>query len=68
MLKKLDALEAALIEVKQEQEIEASAKFYRDRVFSAMSELRFTVDELETLVAKKHWPMPTYAEMLYSVV
>ncbi len=68
MLKKLDALETALIEVKQEHEIEASAKFYRDRVFSAMSALRFTVDELETLVAKKHWPMPTYAEMLYSVV
>ena len=67
MLEKLTELELALITSKQEQETEPLARFYRDSVFARMSELRFTVDELETLVAKKHWPMPTYADMLYSV-
>ncbi len=43
------------------------AVYYKDVVFENMSELRAVVDELETLVAKKHWDLPTYAEILYSV-
>ncbi|MCL2260422.1 MAG: glutamine synthetase III [Fibromonadales bacterium] len=57
MLKSLNALENVLIEASK-----------KDKVFIAMSELRIVVDELETLVAGKHWPFPTYAEILYSVV
>jgi glutamine synthetase len=68
LLKKLTALEGALLETKEEREILAQASFYRDRIFTAMSELRLVVDELETLVARKHWPIPTYAEMLFSVI
>lgn len=67
LLKKLDMLENATLETKGENDPLALARFYRDRVFGAMSELRLIIDELETLVAKKHWPLPTYAEMLYSV-
>lgn len=67
MMKKLEALETALIDSKQVCGSLETASFYRDKIFQAMSELRFTVDELETLVAKKYWPFPTYAEMLYSV-
>ena len=67
LLSKLDALEAAVLEAKSESGELQLAKFYRDRVFGAMSELRLTVDELETLVAKEHWPLPTYADMLFSV-
>jgi len=66
-LKKLDALENALIETKTERKVCDLARFYRDSVFGGMSELRMTIDELETIVAKKHWPVPTYAELLYSV-
>ena len=68
LLKKLTALEEAILKSKEEQEILAQASFYRDEIFSVMAELRLTVDELETLIAKKHWPFPTYAELLYSVV
>lgn len=67
LLKKLIVLENALLETKGEDEILSLANLYRDKVFSIMSELRLIVDELETLVAKNHWPLPTYAEMLYSV-
>ena len=68
MVKKLDTLEDALIASSEERVIHKQATFYRDVVFAAMSELRLIVDELETLVARKHWPFPTYAKMLYSVI
>ena len=68
MLKKLISLENALFESKDDSEILAHACFYRDTVFSAMAELRLVVDELENLVANKHWPLPSYARILYSVM
>jgi len=68
LLKKLTALENTLLESKEDREILAQASFYRNKVFADMSELRLIVDELETLAAKKHWPLPTYAELLYSVI
>ncbi|MCL2044134.1 MAG: glutamine synthetase III [Treponema sp.] len=68
LLKKLTVLENALLESRDKTETLAHARFYRDRVFAAMSELRFVADELETLVGNEHWPLPTYAQMLYSVV
>ena len=68
LLKKLTALENAILETKEDREILAEASFYRDKVCTAMSELRLIVDELETLVAKKYWPLPSYAELLYSVI
>ena len=65
---KLNALESATIEAKSISEALMLGKFYRDRVFGAMSELRLVIDELETIVAKKYWTLPTYAEILYSVM
>jgi glutamine synthetase len=68
LLKKLTALEDAVIESGEEREILAQARFYREKVFAAMSELRLIADELETMVAEKYWPIPSYAQMLYSVI
>ena len=68
LLKKLGGLEDLLLSAKDDRAIFAQANFYRDHIFTAMSELRLIVDELETLVARKHWPLPTYAKLLYSVV
>jgi glutamine synthetase len=68
LLKKLTVLENTILESKEENDIAAHATFYRDKIFTAMAELRLVIDELETLVARKHWPFPTYAQILYSVV
>ena len=68
LIKKLTILENALLKINENQGILDKARFYRDVIFAAMSELRLIVDELETLVARKYWPVPTYAQMLYSVV
>ena len=68
LLRRLSALEDAVLESKEIADVQDLAVFSRDRIFAAMSELRLTADELETLTAKKHWPFPTYAELLNSVV
>jgi len=68
LVKRLATLEHALVQYNEEREILALAVFVRDHIFVAMSELRGIVDELETFVAKKHWTLPSYAELLYSVV
>jgi glutamine synthetase len=68
LLKKLTVLEDAVLETKEHADILAHATFYRDKVLVAMSELRLIVDELETLVSDKYWPLPTYGQMLFSVI
>ncbi|MCL2250064.1 MAG: glutamine synthetase III [Oscillospiraceae bacterium] len=67
LLKKLDALEAALLKADDSQDILTHAQFCRDNIFAAMSELRISADSLETCVAKKYWPYPSYSDLLYSV-
>ncbi len=46
---------------------EASAKFCRSDVFSVMQSLRVLVDELETNMPAKDWPMPSYTDLLFNV-
>ena len=41
---------------------------YREKVFAAMNVLRTTADELELIVGKKYWSLPTYPDILYSVL
>jgi len=69
LLYKLTILENTIIqESKTSRDITDTAIYYRDNIFSGMSELRLVVDELETLIARKYWPFPTYAEILYSII
>ena len=49
------------------EEGKAQAEFYRDKVFPAMEELRAPIDELEMLVDKEDWPVPSYGDMLFEV-
>jgi len=66
LLKKLDELESSLMG-SGEEDVYELAKFYRDVVTKNTAELRLAIDELETLVGKKYWNLPTYSELLYSV-
>ncbi len=67
LYKKLEELENVLINEKSIEDSLESAKYYRNSVFMKVTELRLIIDELETIVAKKHWNLPTYADILYSV-
>ena len=40
---------------------------YRRRIFPAMAALRKPVDELELLVDKSAWPVPTYGDLMFEV-
>jgi glutamine synthetase len=44
---------------------EAACFACKDEIIPAMVALRKVVDELETIVADDHWPLPTYQEMLF---
>ena len=66
LAEKLDVLENVMAEPHSD-DIEELALFYRDKVFAAMNELRIVVDQLESYVAKKYWPLPSYGQLLYSV-
>ena len=43
------------------------AVYYRDVVKTAMDELRTPVDQLEMLVDKAMWPMPSYGDLIFEV-
>jgi len=59
----------ALISVKAKAETitdaKSQAEFYRDSVKAAMDALRKPVDELELIVDKNAWPIPTYGDLLF---
>ena len=65
--KKVQKLEEATLKAKEINDTTALSMFYKDSVFSAMSELRIAVDELETMVPAASWPYPSYGDMLFSV-
>ena len=60
--KKIARLDAAADQ--HADDIAKHAAQVRDQVRPALSELREVVDELETLIPKDLWPLPTYREML----
>ena len=67
-MKRLGELESTILESGENRVVFEQAIFYRDKIFSAMCELRLIADELETLIANKYRTLPTYAEMLHSVI
>ncbi|MEE0775737.1 MAG: glutamine synthetase III, partial [Bacillota bacterium] len=64
MFVKIKALEDILA-AKDESDIEAEAMYYADKVLPAMNELREVADNLETMVDKEAWPLPTYTDLLF---
>ena len=47
--------------------VKERAFYYKDSVKTAMDELRKPCDELEMIVDKSLWPIPTYAELMFEV-
>lgn len=72
-----DLLEAAenaldkLLEVTQnaaqKAEGEEQARYFHDAVMPAMNALRIPVDQLEMIVNKELWPMPSYGDLIFEV-
>jgi len=66
LIEKIEKLEEIRDNIPKEDAVD-TAKYYQDRVLVSMNELRAIADELETMVAKDYWPIPTYTELLYNV-
>ena len=64
---RLQTLEAKTKEAANIDDVFEKGLYYRDEVFTAMNSLREAVDQLEELVDKEYWPLPTYAEMLFKL-
>ena len=65
--RKVRSLDEALMGAKTVEGSQALANYYRDKVFSAMAELRITIDQLETMMPSDKWPVPSYGDLLFSV-
>ena len=63
----LESLKALLPEVDSIEDVKEMAFAYHDRVVPAMAALRKPVDELELLVEKDIWPVPTYGDLMFEV-
>ena len=64
---RVKTLEKALHEVAGIPQVVEKSQAYRRLVFPAMTALRASVDEMEPLVGKEYWAIPTYTELLFSV-
>lgn len=67
MQKALVALEKVVSVATVITDAKEQAFCYKDTVKAAMDDLRAPADELEMLVDKKVWPMPTYGDLLFEV-
>ena len=71
---KLTETQNALVKLKKAAEkaaamenVKEQAYFYKDTVREAMDELRAPVDELEKIVDKEVWPVPSYGELTFEI-
>jgi glutamine synthetase len=64
---KINSLDDELIKARAIEDEKDQAIFFRDKIFALMGEIRSFADELELIVDKDCWPIPTYGELLYSV-
>ncbi|MCQ2470631.1 MAG: glutamine synthetase III [Clostridia bacterium] len=62
-----EELENILITVKGTENIEEEAYLIRDELITKMNELRVSCDQAESITAKKYWPYPSYADIVFSV-
>jgi glutamine synthetase len=67
MYKSTDALDEALLKVKECGDALETATYYRDTIIPIMQELRCASDQIETNVAEDVWPFPTYGDLLFKV-
>ncbi len=62
----LDNLQSYVVAAAEKEGAE-QALYFRKVVFPAMSALRAPIDELELIVDKEVWPVPTYGDLLFEI-
>ena len=67
IMKQLAKLEEVEAKAAAMENAKDQAFYYKDVVKAAMDALRKPADELEMIVDKKFWPVPTYGDLLFEV-
>jgi len=67
LAKALEKIETTLAGSKNNCDTHLMANFYKTDVIPYMQAIRAIADELETVVGKKYWTLPTYGDLLYSI-
>ncbi len=67
LVEESDRLEVALGDAQRVDDTLASAQSYRDAVVARMDALRSVCDDLERLMPKADWPIPSYQDLLYTL-
>jgi len=65
--KNLTKLEAATAKTQAIVDTVKKAESYRDKVITAMQDLRKDIDALEMIVPKDMWPVPNYTDLLFKL-
>jgi len=65
--KALEELKVVTENASAMEEGEEQARYYHFDVVPAMAALRAPVDELEMIVDKEDWPMPSYGDLIFEV-
>ncbi len=65
--KKVAKLEDEVKKAQAIDKVEKQAAAYRDKVFTAMVELRKEIDALETIMPRDLWPVPAYSDLLFKL-
>lgn len=64
---KTEELSALIRKVDEFEDNYSLAKFYSDSVLKVMNEARTIADNIEVLVGREYWPIPSYSDLLYRV-
>ena len=55
------------VKISSDYEGSSLSHYSRSSIIPAMEEVRKYADQLELIVGQKHWPYPTYGEMLFYI-
>jgi len=60
-------LDKLLAQAKKSTDVLSAANYYKDTVIPTMNVLRSNVDEMETITDARHWPYPSYGDLLFGI-
>ena len=63
----VETLEKHISKAKDISSFREKAVYIKDDIIKLMNDLRNVVDQIETKVDLKDWPMPTYVDLLFSI-
>jgi glutamine synthetase len=63
----LEKLETSVVGLKKHSDALDAANYCKNAIIPDMQAIRLIADEIESLVGKKYWTLPTYGDLLYSI-